>query len=149
MNHQCQAQKREKMFRLLRAYVEREGDAFVSPSHKEDGESLGKWLRTQKDKYVAGRLQEERAIRLESLGVRWYGQSTSTYHDLTWNKKLALLLMYKEREGNKRVPCKHKENGVSLEPWMSKQRRVFKAGKLKAERLKKLESVGELWGFYC
>ena len=39
--------------------------------HKEDGENLGSWLYTQKQKKKRGKLDQERFIRLTKLGIDW------------------------------------------------------------------------------
>ena len=75
----------EKNFSLLQAFVEREGHANVPKSHKEDGEQLGQWLKTQrlrwrargmseeerKAKRLSTPLSDEEVARLDAVGVVW------------------------------------------------------------------------------
>ena len=56
-----------------------------------------------------GKLDTARQMRLEEIGVVWdmYSQH--------WDDTFALLLQYKDREGDCNVPAKHKEDGKILE----------------------------------
>ena len=37
----------------------------------KDGLRLGVWVRNQKQTYANGTLQQEKAARLEGIGIRW------------------------------------------------------------------------------
>jgi hypothetical protein len=74
----------ERNYALLRAFVERKGHANVPERHEENGERLGQWLPTQRQRWRApGWSEEERKVkkvsalsdeevaRLEAVGVVW------------------------------------------------------------------------------
>ena len=78
------AEQWERMYGLLRAYRKREGHANVPAQHKEEGEVLGVWLRTQRKRYAArdmreaerkakkmGAMSDEEVRRMEAVGVVW------------------------------------------------------------------------------
>ena len=58
-------------FNLLVKFKEREGHCRVPRRHKEDGETLGTWLMTQKQAHKKGDLYPERYDKLKKLGVEW------------------------------------------------------------------------------
>jgi len=57
----------ERAFALLRRFVEHVGHARVPAQHREDGYSLGGWVRVQRNRYATGKLSPERRDRLEAL----------------------------------------------------------------------------------
>ena len=63
----------------------------------------------------------------------------------TWEVKYGLLLAFVEREGNANVPQGHLENNERLGAWLSKQRSLYKRGRLLSERVQRLEAVGVAW----
>ena len=132
----------EKMFALLNDFKKREGHCNVPRSHKEDGENLGMWLRTQRKAKKAGKLDQIRKKQLEEVGVVWDVSSDR------WEKMFALLNEFKKREGHCNVPDSHKEDGENLGVWLSTQRKAKKAGKLDMIRKKQLEEVGVVWDMY-
>ena len=56
----------ERMHGLLAAYREREGNANVPAKHVEDGERLGGWLQTQRNRHAGrGMSEAERKAKKE------------------------------------------------------------------------------------
>merc|ERR1712238_363749 len=109
-------QQWENFFILLVKYKEREGHCNVPMSHKENGETLGAWLGTQRNLKKKEKLDPEKEKQLEDLGVVW------DVLDHKWENSFNLLVKYKEREGHCNVPKSHKENGINLGNWLDKQR---------------------------
>ena len=136
-----QARQWENMYALLMQYKEREGDCNVPQKHKEDGKRLGVWLNNQRQSQTNGRrLDPDVEDRLTELGVVWDIQSKQ------WEEMFAVLLRYKEREGNCNAPFRYRtEDGVNLGMWLNNQRKAKKCGKLAPEKEKRLRKLGIVW----
>ena len=103
----------------------------ATTDRKEDGESIGEWLKHQRNKKnKKGRLDAEKEIQLEEIGV------VRDTHSQHWDDAFTLLLQYKDREGDCNVPAKHKEDGKNLGVWLTNRRTGKKNGKLDAESKK-------------
>ena len=131
----------EESFKLLRAYVSRKGHAGVPTDHVESGFKLGAWIRQQRTSYKSGKLEPQRVARLEAqLGWLWDANNAA------WEEGFAALSEFVEREGNARVPADHMESGLKLGNWAPQQRGLYKANKLAANRVARLESLpGWTW----
>ena len=131
----------EEGFAYLQQFVEREGDAEVPGSHREDGYRLGQWVTVQRTAYRKGTLDPKRRSRLEALP----GWSWDT-HEAAWEEGFAYLQRFVEREGRANVPVSHRENGYRLGQWAGVQRQAYRHGKLDAGRRRRLERVrGWTW----
>lgn len=63
-----------------------------------------------------------------------------------WEFWYGLLQRYADREGHAAVPMVHMEDGLALGSWVGKQRADARAGKLDAERRRRLQAVaGWIW----
>ena len=62
-----------------------------------------------------------------------------------WERMYGLLQAYRAREGSANVPAGHEEGGERLGEWLSRQRRMHKAGRMAGERSRRLEAVGVVW----
>jgi len=133
------AQQWEDMFALLAKYKEREGDCNVPANHQEDGENLGLWLSRQRAYKKKGTLGSDLEERLTSRGVVWDMLAQQ------WEDMFALLVQYKEREGDCNVPQAHKEDGIKLGSWLSRQRNDKKSGVLDSDLEERLTSLGVVW----
>jgi Helicase associated domain len=126
----------EGAFASLEQYAEREGHARVPAKYREDGFRLGWWVGTQRQAYKTGKLNADRQGRLEALpGWSWDPFETD------WEKAFALLVQYAERERHARVPAQCEEDSLKLGTWVSSQRKAHKAGKLDADRQRRLEGL--------
>ena len=131
----------EEGFARLGAYVERTRHALVPEDHVEDGFRLGGWVATQRSLFRREKLDAFRTSRLVALpGWTW------APHDSSWEQSFGQFERFVAREGHGRVPQGHVESGLKLGTWVSGQRGAFRAGKLEAERLWRLESIpGWTW----
>ena len=153
----------EEAFSYLEKYIAREGHVKVPRKHKEDSCSLGSWVSSQrvrkkntdlpeKQRTKTSTLSKEQIERLESLkGWVW-----DPLEDL-WAKSFSCLEKYIAREGNARVPRKHKEDSCSLGSWVGSQRirkrntdlpekQRTKTSILSKEQIERLESLkGWAW----
>ena len=115
--------------------------AYVDPN----GVKLGAWLRRlcriRAGKSQRGRLTEEQIRRLDALGMIWGNRN-----DLLWEKGFASAKQYWEKHG--RLPASPSytaEDGYKLGGWIADQREKYRAGKMKPERKKRLDSLGMIW----
>ena len=107
--------------------------------HEERGAKLGNWLSNQRKLRKKGVMDAERERRLEEAGVTW------DVLDAQWEGNFALLVEYREREGDCDVPWKHEERGVNLGKWLSRQREARNKGAMDAEKERRLEEAGVRW----
>ena len=117
---------------LLERFHNREGHSRVKKVHQEGGQNLGKWVNKQRSRKDG--LTPDQLERLDALGFSW------DVHSEQWEENFAALQKFHEREGHSRVEQKHKENGVKLGSWVSKQR-LRKDG-LTPDQLERLNSLG-------
>ena len=127
------------MYDIFVKYYEREGNAKVPRTHKEDGENLGFWLNTQREFQRKGRLSIDRQRKLDELGVSWGSPHKP------WEEMYDLLVQFKKREGHTNVPQKHKEDDQNLGTWLNSQRSLQSKGKLSMDRQKRFEELDFLW----
>jgi len=129
----------EFWYGLLVAYSEREGHSRVPRGHEENGYKLENWIHTQRSR-ISG-LSQEQISRLEILpGWTWHAKDTQ------WEESFALLEAYVAREGHARVDSGHTRDGVRLGQWVGTQRAEFTRGRLKSDRVSRLDSLpGWAW----
>ena len=133
------ADKWERNFALLEHFNEREGHGNAPHSHEEDGVKIGIWVVNQRQLYKTGRLDKSYQWRLENLGMSWDPLEDK------WEQNFALLEQYKKREGHGNAPQSHEGDGVKLGSWLSKQRHMYKKGKLDESYMQRLEAAGISW----
>ena len=135
----------QKNYKLLQNYIKREGSAIVSVRHKEEGFSLGGWVRLQRKNYKEGKLSLEKIDKLERYKHKGWGWNAL---EVEWQRNYKLLQNYIKREGNARVPARHKEEGFSLGGWVDLQKRNYEKRKLSQDKIDKLEmykNKGWVW----
>ena len=131
----------ERMFTVLCQYEKREGHCNVPVRYKESNHhpALGTWLAGQRTQKRQGTLHDAYQQRLEDLGVVWDLQVWK------WDKMLALLQQYKDREGHCAVPARHTEATKNLGHWLVGQRARKKAGRLSTSEERRLVALGMVW----
>ena len=129
-------------FTLLVQYKKKVGNCNVPREHKEDEKNLGSWLNKQRLDKKKGRLDAKRESELDEIGVVWDVLSHKWHK---WETMFALLLQYKEREGDCNVSQNHKEDGENLGQWLNRQRANKKSGTIDAENLQRLDEIGVVW----
>jgi superfamily II DNA or RNA helicase len=123
----------EDKFTELQAFKEENGHCAV-PKRYPPNPSLGSWIVYQRQ--FKGRLTPERRDRLEKLGFIWDRVS------LSWEKKFAKLVEFKEQEGHCNVPKPFPPN-PSLRRWVEFQRQY--KDELTPEQRDRLEKLGFDW----
>jgi len=129
----------EDLFALLVQFKEREGHCNVPRKHKENGMKLGAWIHNQNTMKKSGKLSSIRLQQLNDIGIIWDRLENK------WNDMFAVLVQFKEREGHCNVPVRHKEKGIRLGNWLTKQRTAKRQGKLHSMRQQQLEDIGIVW----
>lgn len=132
----------EDGFTHLVAFAEAEGHTNIETGYVTDDRfRLGQWVMVQRSWHKSGRLDPDRALRLDELpGWTWDRRADQ------WNEGFERLSRFVEREGHARVPAKHIEEGFRLGSWVNKMRTRFKEAGLDDERVARLESVpGWTW----
>ncbi|KAJ8599809.1 hypothetical protein CTAYLR_004002 [Chrysophaeum taylorii] len=133
----------EEGFRLLKAFVSREGHANVPKNHTEEGIPLSAWLHEQRREARNDRLPSERRERLVEVGVRGIFASKKHGRDAKFDKHASALGAYKRREGHVSVPRDHVEGGnVRLGAWLAAQRAKALQKTLDPAHYAKLASLG-------
>ena len=126
----------EEGFSYLKVFKQREGHCRVPYEYKENGYRLGQWVtgqRVNKDT-----LSSERRKRLDDLGFVWDPLG------LSWEKTYQELVLFKKDFGHCNVPQQWSSN-PGLSRWVHRQRQAKRAGKLSAERIGKLQTLGLKW----
>jgi superfamily II DNA or RNA helicase len=133
-------------FQLLLNFKMREGHLIVPNGHIEDGLDLANWVKNQRRDSNNGprasgyKLDQDRIQKLNSIGFLWDPL------EIAWEENFKALLIFKEREGHTRVSQDHIENGLKIGGWLNSQKYRKNIGKVSAERIIKLESLGVTWG---
>ncbi len=127
--------------RKLLAYVAEHGDARVPLDAEYEGFPLGRWVRGRRASYTKGRLSAEKVAVLERLpGWAWNAPAES------WEDAFAELKCYVRSHGVARPAVKFKQNGLALGAWVDIQRMAYKAKRISADRIVRLEQLpGWTW----
>lgn len=132
--------------RLLQYKEENDGSTmvpFASPEGSGDGneqsESLGVWVKVQRNKQQLGEMSEKRLLLLNDIGFVWDPQEAQ------WGEMYDRLCKYrKEHNGSTRVPRSYPSD-PELGAWLNTQRRAYKRKTLPQERIDRLDSIGFIW----
>lgn len=125
----------DERFQQLVQFKKEYGHVYVKRNFNNWG--LGTWLGWQREKGRKGDLDERRASRLLSIGVKWRKS-----HDECWEEHFAKLITYKTEHGHFRVS---RSESVALQNWVRNQRESQEKGTLLPERKNKLDSIGFTW----
>jgi len=134
----------EEGFSALEEYVNKEGNAMPSQTHKEGNFRLGTWVNSQRQKVAT--MSPERKSRLESLaGWTWDPL------EFQWEETFASLEKFIVREGHARPHPKHVEDGYKIGSWVTTRRQ--RKNRLSSEQISRLENLpgwswdprGERW----
>lgn len=128
----------EEAYARLETFIEAEHHSRVPSGYRDqDGYPLGRWVVTQRRFWKNGSFSEDRRRRLERLpGWAWDLKTAQ------WKDGYARLQRFVDSEGHSRVPLQHQdEDGHGLGIWVTVQRREMKAGRLPAERARRLAAL--------
>ncbi len=115
--------KWEKGFREAENYVTQNGNLLVPTLYRSSsGFQLGAWIQRQRLVYKQNKINEERKIRLESIGMIWEAD--------TWENRFALVKQYYDENGTLSIPQNLVVNGVWIGKWIWSQKKYLDEGKL-------------------
>ncbi|MHB1523759.1 MAG: DEAD/DEAH box helicase [Candidatus Dormibacteria bacterium] len=130
------AERWDRAYALLEAFVAREGHALVPQGIVRDGVRLGAWVSNQRMFFHKGRLPPDRVHQLEAL-AGWSWDAV----DAQWEANFTALRAFAARTGNVDVPKSWIENGARIGWWIGTQRQAFKRGSLDQARATLLEGL--------
>jgi hypothetical protein len=147
----------EKYYKMLLAFVSRQGHANVPPSHRESGAALGLWVKGQRRLYHQGGLMRESKDRLENLpGWQWSAprafpkrgnklQSVDTRIGegslASWEEAYACLQAWLQEHRTSMGIRKNTLENSDLRRWVFEQKQACMKGTLSADRRRLLEKV--------
>lgn len=108
------------------------------PARWAENQKLATWVVNQRVLQRDGVLEDEKVELLNRVGFKW------NPHASTWRTNYLVLIEYRKRFGNCRVPQDWKEN-LKLAKWVSTQRVQYARGKISRERIAILEKIGFDW----
>ncbi|MEI8375822.1 MAG: helicase associated domain-containing protein [Planctomycetota bacterium] len=126
----------EKGFNDLQAFHKQHGHCNASTISKTDA-AVGIWVRNQRQKKRLGTLSEGRIRRLGQLGFVWNAKN----YDKVWQKHFNDLATFKEKHGHCNVPPLSRPHAF-LGRWCATQRTYKSQGRLREDRLRRLEEIG-------
>lgn len=130
-------------FAELRQFRERFGHCRVPARWKENA-PLGHWVHVQREFKRKGMISAMRIALLESIGFEWGTRWPGGTRDTHWERRFADLQRFAQEHGHTEVP-KGYAAAPGLWSWVSNQREVQRAGKLRADRRERLEAIGFAW----
>ena len=119
----------------LEAFKQEHGHTNVTAS---DNKSLGIWVKNIRAQYKKGDIDDELFKTLNKMGFEWV-----LSNDIEWDRMFKLLEEYKGKNGHCNVSRCDNENGLGR--WITTQRSNHTAGKLREDRVAKLEKIGFVW----
>jgi superfamily II DNA or RNA helicase len=127
-----------KNYAYLLQYVAETASSKVLKTYRTpDGFALGAWVHAQRQKYGNQELSKHECDQLEALpGWRWLP------HDETWERGLSELVKWYD-DGGRGIPLQAYKTpgGFGLGSWVKRQRELFAANALHAERAARLEEL--------
>ncbi len=130
----ARADRWQQKLALLHEFQKREGHALVPQGYKEDGISLGSWVREQRANRAT--MTTERRKLLESVS----GWSWDPYSE-SWERGYAALSAFVDHQGHAKVPRDFFEGGMNLGNWVAEQR--GSRSNMADERRARLEALPE------
>jgi hypothetical protein len=124
-------------YNALVQYKRKYGDCNVSSKDKEH-HKLGTWVGDLRTSFKKGTLSDARISKLNEIGFTWHGI------DAKWNMRYSELMKYIREFGHCNVPQKYDAN-PQLGEWVITQRKTFKNGSIREDRLAKLNELGFRW----
>lgn len=109
----------------------------------KDGLRLGVWLDSMREARQGGadRLTPEQIERLNALGMVW-----ERSYARKWETGYAAAKAYAAQNAHLDVPSRYRtDDGFRLGEWICDQREKYRAGKMKSERIERLEAIGMIW----
>jgi hypothetical protein len=130
----------ERMLFSLGKFKNRYGHCLV-PSGPPGNPMLNRWVSRQQRLKRRGLLKKNRQRRLQALGFDW---RSSAYATRRFERCFQRLLEFRRRFGHSHVPAEWAENRA-LGSWVVKTRMLKRKGRLRADKVRRLNSIGFVW----
>ena len=130
----------DQNFALYRDFVEENG--MCCPPKKKSKMSI--WVYSQRKMKRLGTLKKDRLDKLNKMGFLWSAPIPSERSDSStaqWDENFAMYRDFVEKNG---ICCPPKKKS-KMSNWIHMQRTMERLGKLKKDRMEKLNKVGFLW----
>jgi hypothetical protein len=131
----------EEGLRTLEGYIANQGGSSIPRSHvTTSGFRLGAWVDRQRRLNADGRLDHDRARRLEAIPVWSWEREVGPDGNLEWEVAFGKLTEFASREGHAMVPRDYETlDGFQLGDWVRSQRKS--QARVLPDRKKKLEEL--------
>lgn len=132
----------EQWYELAKEYYNKNGNLLIERSYKtENGRNLGQWICRQRRAKKTSQylLNEEQIKKLDSIGMVWGVRENS------WNSYYDFAKKYYSKNGTINVSQDFILDGITFGRWVAQQRAMYRKGKLKKERIEKLEDLSIEW----
>jgi len=107
------------------------------PYKKKEYTPLRQWCNTQRAAYKI-HMPKDRIEKLKNIGFEF------EIHKTAWSNSYNELEEYNKRIGN--IDIRYKDpNYYKLSVWLNNQKRFYRSGKLKPDRIEKLKKLGATW----
>lgn len=105
---------------------------------------LATWVVTQRVRHRRGLLKADRVQKLESIGFHWGRSEYRPDSHKSWDQRYAELVAFRRQHGHPHV-SRADQAHRSLDIWAKTQRVCYHQGKLSADQIQRLESIGFTW----
>lgn len=130
----------DEMFSAFQAYAEKSGSGHVPEGVlAPNGLDLSGWCRNQRTRGKIGQLSAKRVSLLDRAGFIW------DVREHEYRRNLALLALFREKNGHCDVPQKFQCDGVSLGQWVSRLRLQYKKNELDPTVVEELNALEFIW----
>lgn len=119
-----------------RYIADNNGNPYITCSVIYEGMSLGDWVVTQHEKFMAGKLPVDQLEKMKEANPDMFAISGNfSHHKQEWLRKYELYKCYIEEIGSAEILHRAAYKGELLGRWVVHQRENYKAGKLSEERI--------------
>ena len=125
----------------LHRYVAEHGTSRPPYDAVIDGYRIGQWVTNRRSEYKAGRLDADRIHRLETEFPDWVW----SVNDAEFEEGITRLHRYVAEHGTSRPPYDAVIDGYRIGQWVTNRRSEYKAGRLDADRIHRLETEFPDW----
>ncbi len=139
----------DEKFALVERYYREHGNVNLPANYVVEGVWLARWLSEQvarmNGKSKGGKtLTEDQIKRLNSMGIF----PNVSRQDIAWEEQYLEAKAFFDVNGNLNVSKRYTSaSGKNLGVWVQRQRTAYKNGKLLAEQIEKLDTIGMVWEF--
>jgi hypothetical protein len=134
----------ERRYQALKKYRDANGTCAI-PARWNGDRTLAMWVVRQRALRKRGALPEERLQRLDALGFLWYGADPKrSMEEARWVQRFDQLAAYVAAHGHGSVGLDDSE-WPGLAAWVFRQRNERRRGRLRDDRIRRLETLNFAW----